>query len=85
MPLRPLIRFLPPTCLLLLCLAGVSACSSSTAPADGPENHTIRKGGAAHAPGLNSPLTQCVSCHGADLKGGSAGQPSCFQCHGQKW
>jgi mono/diheme cytochrome c family protein len=26
---------------------------------------------------------ECVSCHGADLTGGSG--PSCYSCHGKKW
>ena len=63
-----------------------AACSSSsTAPADAPEGHTVRKGGAYHAPGLNDPMTSCTNCHGADLTGGAQGQPSCFTCHGKKW
>ena len=75
--------------LLILVLATASsmtACSSSsTAPADAPEGHTIMKGSAAHAPGLNNPTVSCTQCHGADLRGGTAGQPSCFSCHGKKW
>jgi mono/diheme cytochrome c family protein len=42
------------------------------------------KGGTYHKPGLNDPLTNCVACHGADLRGGTTGV-SCFKCHGQKW
>jgi mono/diheme cytochrome c family protein len=64
----------------------VMACSdSSTGPEDAPDGHTVVKGGVAHAPGLNDPIANCASCHGADLRGGSGGQPSCFSCHGQKW
>jgi len=59
--------------------------SDSTAPADAPEGHTVVRGGVAHAPGLTNPTQNCTSCHGANLAGGSAGQPSCFSCHGQKW
>ncbi len=72
--------------LLALALAlPVQACSDSTAPADAPEGHTVLKSGVAHAPGLNNPTANCTTCHGADLRGGNSGQPSCFSCHGQKW
>jgi hypothetical protein len=64
----------------------VTACSdSSTSPADAPEGHTVFRGDAAHAPGLNNPTVNCTQCHGADLRGGDAGEPSCFSCHGKKW
>ena len=49
-----------------------------------PADHTINQSGYMHKSGLNQPLTNCVSCHGADLKGGSTGV-SCFECHGTKW
>ena len=49
-----------------------------------PADHTISQGGYMHKSGLDQPLTNCVSCHGADLKGGSTGV-SCFECHGTKW
>jgi hypothetical protein len=48
-----------------------------------PAGHTVNKNGNYHRPGLNDPLTNCVQCHGADLRGGSG--PSCYKCHGQKW
>jgi hypothetical protein len=46
--------------------------------------HTVSQDGVYHAPGLNSPLVNCVSCHGSDLLG-SGNAPSCYQCHGNKW
>ncbi len=49
-----------------------------------PADHTISKDGIMHKSGLNQPLTNCNSCHGVDLKGGSVGV-SCFECHGKKW
>ena len=49
-----------------------------------PADHTISKEGYMHKSGLEQPLVNCVSCHGADLKGGTAGV-SCFECHGTKW
>jgi hypothetical protein len=49
-----------------------------------PSDHTISKDGYMHKSGLEQPLVNCISCHGSDLKGGTAGV-SCFECHGTKW
>ena len=68
---------------LVLYTAG--ACGSPTAPENAPADHTNFKGGAAHAPGAGNATVNCVSCHGADLRGGTSGEPSCFSCHGQEW
>lgn len=68
-----------------LVVLGAGACGSSTAPENAPANHTDFKGGAAHAPGANDATNNCVECHGADLRGGTNGEPSCFTCHGQEW
>lgn len=88
-PARPLLRGRAAIVLAVVLAAslagGLSACDSNTAPADAPEGHTVIKDGVAHAPGLNSPQANCATCHGADLRGGEAGEPSCFRCHGQKW
>jgi len=60
-------------------------CSSPTeSKYDPPADHNISKDGAKHKSGLNSPLENCISCHGNDLKGGTSGV-SCFECHGEKW
>jgi hypothetical protein len=59
--------------------------SESTLPEDAPPGHTVNQDGVAHAPGLNDPTENCTACHGADLRGGDAGQPSCYSCHGQEW
>jgi cytochrome c553 len=56
-----------------------------TGPSNAPASHTISREGVRHLPGLSDPLTNCVGCHGADLRGGNSGEPSCFTCHGQKW
>ena len=74
---------------LIICVAiGVAlACDSSesTLPEDAPPGHTVNQDGVAHAPGLSDPTENCTACHGADLRGGDDGQPSCYSCHGQKW
>ncbi len=49
-----------------------------------PSDHTTSKNGAMHKSGLNQPLTNCVTCHGSDLKGGSSGV-SCYECHRKQW
>ena len=49
-----------------------------------PADHTISKDGFLHKSGLDQPLTNCVSCHGSDLKGGTSGV-SCYECHGKEW
>jgi mono/diheme cytochrome c family protein len=66
-------------------VVGMGACTSPASDTNKhPADHTVNKGGVYHKTGLNDPLTNCVSCHGSDLKGGTAGV-SCFSCHGQKW
>ena len=70
-------------CCIVIMLA---ACGEdATAPQNAPAGHTVVKDGIAHAPGLMDPVGDCTACHGADLRGGTNGQPSCFSCHGQKW
>lgn len=62
-------------------------CSNSTEPAENPatqSDHTISQGGVMHKTGLRSPLTNCVNCHGSDLRGGTS-EVSCYNCHGKKW
>ena len=56
-----------------------------TGPSNAPASHTVSQDGVRHLPGLNDPATNCVACHGADLRGGDNGEPSCYTCHGQKW
>ena len=60
-------------------------CSSPTdSKFNPPSTHTISKKGAKHLSGLQSPLENCASCHGSDLRGGDSGV-SCYECHGKKW
>ena len=62
-----------------------SYCSSPTeSKYDPPSDHTISKDGAKHKSGLNTPMENCITCHGSDLKGGTSGV-SCYECHGKKW
>jgi len=49
-----------------------------------PADHTISKDGFMHKSGLEQPMTNCISCHGADLRGGTVGV-SCYECHDKEW
>jgi len=63
----------------------VSACSLDQPKPRQIRAHTDLIDGVAHAfPALKGPR-YCQECHGASLAGGSAGQPSCWQCHGENW
>ena len=73
--------------IVLAAFLALAGCSDPTSPDNGssaPADHTLNKGGHRHKSGLNTPAANCVSCHGSDLKGGSAGV-SCYSCHGKKW
>lgn len=72
---------------LFVLAAGLGGCGEDdpTLPPDAPEGHTVNQDGVAHMPGLADPLAVCTECHGADLRGGAEGQPSCYACHGRKW
>ena len=71
--------------IMLLMLALIIGCEkTSDSKHNPPPDHTITKDGYMHKSGLEQPLVNCVSCHGSDLKGGTAGV-SCFECHGTKW
>jgi cytochrome c553 len=70
---------------LLAAAATLSCGSDGTGPTDAPDGHTVVLDGAAHAPGYRSPVGTCTTCHGADLRGGPDGEPSCFRCHGRQW
>ena len=70
---------------LLFLAAGTLACGEEGVGPDAPEGHTVSRDGVAHAPGLQTPETACAQCHGADLRGGAGGEPSCFSCHARVW
>ena len=78
--MKPRIFLVAVTLAAALAMGGCKTPTTDTTPA----GHTVNKNGVYHRPGLTDPLTNCVQCHGTDLKGGSVGV-SCFKCHGQKW
>ena len=59
------------------------ACSSGFHRYNPPKTHTVSHDGALHNTGAKDATKNCVSCHGAELKGGDG--PSCFECHKKKW
>ena len=72
--------------ILFLLLILIIACEKTNdlPKYDPPADHTISKDGFLHKSGHDQPLTNCVSCHGSDLKGGTTGV-SCYECHGKEW
>ena len=71
--------------ILSIALVIISCTKSSTnSNYTPPSDHTVSEDGIKHKPGLAQATTNCVSCHGSDLKGGTVGV-SCYECHGKKW
>lgn len=48
-------------------------------------SHDLSLGGVKHASNFCQPAQNCSACHGANLQGGSNGEPSCTKCHGDLW
>lgn len=72
---------------IIIVAFGIMTCTSSTEPVsdnNSPSDHTVSKNGVMHKSGLTNATTNCVECHGADLRGGDVGV-SCYSCHGKKW
>ena len=69
---------------VLFCLFLLFCSSPNNSDYSPPSDHTVKKDGIKHKSGLKDPQTNCVSCHGSDLRGGSTGV-SCYECHGKKW
>ena len=59
--------------------AGGSDAATGQDTAGQPPGHTDNQSGVWHRPGKEDPLTNCVACHGSDLRGGTG--PSCYSCH----
>jgi hypothetical protein len=73
--------------ILVFILIFLVSCKSTTEPETNnnpPEDHTVSKEGKMHKTGLKDPGTNCVSCHGSDLRGSETAL-SCYECHGKKW
>ena len=56
-----------------------------SSPTCGQNAHSINLGGVFHAANFCKPLDNCAACHGANLQGGTSGQPACTQCHADFW
>ena len=41
--------------------------------------------GIPHAFSSHAAPRYCKHCHGDGLQGGANGEPSCYQCHGERW
>ena len=79
-----ILRLASAAILVLLLMATSCSKEDNGSDYDPPADHTISKSGYLHKDGLNNPQTNCITCHGSDLKGGTSGV-SCFECHGTKW
>ncbi|MDA9951706.1 hypothetical protein N9D31_03920 [Oligoflexaceae bacterium] len=74
---------------MLFATAGISLASMSCSLEE-KGNSTIRAhddsiSGISHAFSSHQAKRYCTQCHGSALSGGDAGEPSCFQCHGENW
>lgn len=79
-------RVLPAAAVLLgAAYLAASSCSSEEPEPRLIRAHTTIRDGVPHAePHLRSERF-CSECHGVGLAGGSAMEPSCYQCHGKTW
>ncbi len=71
-------------CFIFIMLIIVACENPSASKYNPPSSHTISQDGALHKNGYSQPFTNCTSCHGDDLLGGTTGV-SCFECHSTKW
>ncbi len=78
--------------IVVLILAGLACfdtnphrAGESKTPGFKPLSHDLSYAGVGHASGLCDPVNYCSACHGADLRGGTSGQPSCYECHQALW
>ncbi len=63
----------------------LSSCSLEDKAIRSLRGHTISKQGIAHGASALHAERYCQHCHGVRLMGGREAQPSCYQCHGQRW
>lgn len=68
----------------LFALLAIYGCAHYKHSEKTPSDHTEKKHGIMHKTGFNNPVTNCITCHGDDLKGGISGK-SCYSCHGKEW
>jgi cytochrome c553 len=71
---------------IVVAIVIISSCTKNDPTSDytPPADHTVSQNGFMHKPGFDTPLTNCTTCHGADLTGGTTGV-SCYECHGKEW
>lgn len=69
----------------LALLLTLGACSREAAEPRAIRAHTAVKMGVPHAEPTGKAERYCATCHGADLRGGPAAEPSCYTCHGKTW
>lgn len=84
--MRNLIKGLLSILSIFLLIVLISSCKKKEISPDysPPADHTISKDGFMHKSGLDQAETNCVSCHGSDLRGGTTGV-SCYECHDKEW
>ncbi len=70
---------------LLALAAALSACSKEPAEPREIRAHTRVIKGVSHAEPAAKAERYCSHCHGTALQGGTAGEPSCYTCHGKTW
>ncbi|MCF8224060.1 MAG: hypothetical protein K9J25_13065 [Bacteroidales bacterium] len=72
------------TVLTVLSVHLISCEKKSGSDYNPPSDHTVSMGGYLHKDGYTRPLTNCFTCHGETLTGGTSGV-SCYECHDKKW
>ncbi len=68
-----------------ICYLAFSSCSTEPAKPREIRAHTRGINGVSHAEPAAKAERYCSRCHGAALQGGTAGEPSCYTCHGKTW
>lgn len=63
----------------------MAACSLEPKAPRTIRGHDVVHEGIVHGSPAISAERYCIKCHGTTLLGGSAGEPSCYRCHGRRW